>query len=149
MNRFLGNIDAKTDMKGRVFIPASFRKVLMSAGETRLILKKDIYQECLILYPESIWNEELSNLRSRLNKWDPEQQQLFRQFVMDAELIEPDASGRILIPKRYLQLAGITSEVRFLGMDYTMEIWAREKLEKPLLDTDAFIKAMQKHLTNE
>ena len=31
--RFLGNIEAKTDAKGRVFLPAGFRKVLQVAGE--------------------------------------------------------------------------------------------------------------------
>ena len=30
--RFLGNIEAKTDVKGRVFLPAVFRKVLQAAG---------------------------------------------------------------------------------------------------------------------
>lgn len=150
MTRFLGNTDAKADMKGRIFIPSGFRKILQSAGESHLILKKDIYQECLVLYPESVWNEEISNLRSRLNKWDPEQQQLFRQFVMDTEILELDANGRILVPKRYLQMANISSEIRFLGMDRTIEIWARNKLDQPLINNDEFIKRIQKYLaTND
>ena len=35
MIRFLGNIEAKTDTKGRVFIPAGFRKQLQAASEER------------------------------------------------------------------------------------------------------------------
>jgi len=73
-----------------------------------------------------------------LNKWDRQQQQIFRQFVLDAERLEMDASGRILIPKRYLQMVSIDSEVRFLGVDETIEIWAKEKLEKPLVDPEEF-----------
>lgn len=38
--RFLGNIEAKTDAKGRAFLPASFRKILQVSGEENLVLRK-------------------------------------------------------------------------------------------------------------
>ena len=47
MIRFLGNIEAKADTKGRVFIPAIFRKQLQAASEERLIMRKDVFQDCL------------------------------------------------------------------------------------------------------
>lgn len=151
MERFIGNIDAKTDVKGRVFVPAIFRRTLQSSGErdTRLILRKDIFQDCLILYPATVWNEELTQLRAKLNKWDEEEQELFRQFVLESEVLEMDASGRILIPKRYLQMANISGEVRFVGMDYTIEIWSRSKLEKPLMSPDAFKNSVRKFLSKK
>lgn len=141
--QFLGNMEAKTDAKGRVFVPACFRKTLQNAGEDYLVLRKDIFQDCLVLYPGSIWENEIEMLRSRLNKWNSDQQQIFRQFVLDAERIEIDASGRILIPKRYLQLVGIDTDVRFLGVDDTFEIWAKEKLEKPLVSPEEFSTKIQ------
>lgn len=55
--RFLGNSEAKTDAKGRVFLPAVFRKQLQAASQECLILRKDTYQDCLVLYPENVWNE--------------------------------------------------------------------------------------------
>ena len=54
MLRFLGNIEAKADAKGREFIPATFRKQLQIASEERLIMRKDVFQDCLTLYPESV-----------------------------------------------------------------------------------------------
>jgi MraZ protein len=141
--QFLGNMEAKTDAKGRVFVPACFRKTLQNAGEDYLVLRKDIFQDCLVLYPGSVWENEIEMLRSRLNKWNSDQQQIFRQFVLDAERIEIDASGRILIPKRYLQLVGIDTDVRFLGVDDTFEIWAKEKLEKPLVSPEEFSTKIQ------
>ena len=81
MLQFLGNIEAKADSKGRIFVPAIFRKRLQSEGEEFLVLRKDIFQECLVLYPGSVWEKEIEMLRSRLNKWNKEQQQIFRQFV--------------------------------------------------------------------
>ena len=100
MIRFLGNIEAKTDAKGRVFIPAAFRKQLQAASEESLVLRKDVFQDCLVLYPESVWFRTQEELRRRLNRWNARQQAVFRQFVSDAEVVVPDGNGRILIPRR-------------------------------------------------
>ena len=70
MIQFLGNIEAKADAKGRVFIPATFRKQLQTASEEKLVLRKDVYQDCLVLYPESVWFATQNQLRCRLNKWN-------------------------------------------------------------------------------
>ncbi len=148
MERFLGNIEAKADVKGRLFIPALFRKQLQAASEERLIMRKDIFQECLVLYPESVWNEELNQLREHLNKWNPTHQQVFRQFVSDVEIITPDSNGRILIPKRYMQMAGITTDVRFIGVDNTIEIWAKAKADKPFMDPEDFSRELEKVMNN-
>src|SRR5690554_3470787 len=143
MSQFLGNFEAKADAKGRVFVPAVFRKILQSQNETWLVLRKDIFQDCLVLYPGSVWEKEIETLRSRLNKWNKTQQLVFRQFVLDAERIEMDANGRILISKRYLQLVDIDSQVRFLGVDDTIEVWSKEKLEEPLMMPEEFAKEIE------
>ncbi|WP_101690253.1 division/cell wall cluster transcriptional repressor MraZ [Dysgonomonas massiliensis] len=148
MLNFLGNIEAKIDTKARVFVPAAFRKILQSSGEGTLILRKDIFQECLTLYPQQVWEKEVSQLRSRLNRWDKSQQQLFRQFVVDAERVEMDANGRILIPKRYIQMLKIESEVVFLGVDNTIEIWTRETLNGTLISSEDFSTQIQQLMSS-
>ena len=122
--RFLGNSEARTDAKGRVFLPAIFRKQLQAAAEECLIMRKDTYQS------------------NRLNRWDPKHQMIFRQFVSDVEIITLDSNGRFLIPKRYLKLANIEQEVRFIGMDDTIEIWSKETTEKPFMSPDDFGKEL-------
>ena len=52
--RFTGNIDAKVDEKGRVFVPSSFRKILQREEGMGLILRRDIFQHCLVLYPQQV-----------------------------------------------------------------------------------------------
>ena len=149
MIRFLGNIEAKTDAKGRVFIPATFRKQLQAASEESLVLRKDVFQDCLVLYPESVWFKTQEQLRRRLNRWNARQQAVFRQFVSDAEVVVPDGNGRILIPRRYLQMAGIESEVRFIGMDNTIEIWAKARAEQPFMEAEDFSQALQEVLGDD
>lgn len=55
MMRFTGTIDAKLDAKGRVFLPSDFRKQL-AESDPRLVLKRDVYQPCLVIYPYAVWN---------------------------------------------------------------------------------------------
>ncbi len=145
--RFIGNIEAKTDSKGRVFLPACFRRILQAGGCDKVMLRKDVYQNCLVIYPEQSWNEQLDLLRSRLDKWNAKHQMLFRQFVADVEELNIDGNGRILLPKRYLAMAGIVQEVRFIGMDDTIEIWAKEKLEQPFMAPEEFGKELEAIMT--
>ena len=147
--RFIGNLEAKTDSKGRVFLPACFRRILQQNGCEKLMLRKDVYQDCLVIYPEESWNEQLTLLRSRLDKWNARHQMIFRQFVADVEELSMDSNGRILLPKRYLGLAGIRQEVRFIGMDENIEIWAKEKLEQPFIAPDEFRSELEKIMTTE
>ena len=101
--RFLGNSEAKTDAKGRVFLPAVFRKQLQAASQECLILRKDTYQDCLVLYPENVWNEQMNELRCKLNRWNSRHQMIFRQFVSDVEVIKEELTqtfDRCLTPCR-------------------------------------------------
>lgn len=128
--RFTGNIDAKTDTKGRVFLPAAFRKILLASGEASLVLRKDVFQKCLILYPESIWNQQVDMIAARTSAFDRKGREVLRRFVAGAEYITPDSNGRILLTKRNLQAAEIKNDIRFIGVDNTIEIWARETVEQ-------------------
>ena len=141
--RFLGNIEAKIDAKGRAFLPAVFRKELQGAGEERLVVRKDIFQPCLVLYPESVWNRQMDVFRSRLNRWDSTHQAVFRQFVADAEAATLDANGRFLIMKRHLKAAGIDRAVRFIGMDDTIEIWSDDKAESTFMEQEDFGRTLE------
>ena len=145
--RFIGNIEAKTDSKGRVFLPACFRRILQSGGCEKVMLRKDVYTDCLVIYPEESWNQQLDLLRSRLDKWNAKHQMIFRQFVADVEELSIDSNGRILLPKRYLNMADIKQEVRFIGMNDTIEIWAKEKLEKPFMSPEEFGSELEKIMT--
>ncbi len=141
--RFLGNIEAKLDAKGRAFLPSTFRKVLQGAGEERLVLRKDVFQQCLVLYPESVWNEQMDALRSRLNRWNARHQQIFRQFVSEVEQVALDGNGRFLIPRRCLTDSEINQDIRFIGMGDTIEIWSNEKAAEALASPKEFGEALQ------
>lgn len=141
--RFLGNIEAKTDAKGRVFLPSVFRKVLQASGEELLVLRKDIYQKCLVIYPESVWNEKVDMLKAQLKPWKPSHQQMLRQFISEAEAISLDGNGRFLISKRLQKAAEIDQDVQFIGMDNTIELWSPQQLKRILKSDEDFGKEFE------
>ena len=147
--RFLGNIEAKTDAKGRAFLPAVFRKVLQASGEENLVLRRDVFQPCLVLYPESVWNERLDMLKQQLRLWKPVHQQMFRQFVSEAEVVTLDGNGRFLISKRLQRAAGISQDIQFIGMDDTIEIWSPQDLQQTLRSDEEFGKEFEKIMNAE
>ena len=147
--RFLGNIEAKMDAKGRAFLPAVFRKILQAGGEERLVLRKDVFQPCLVLYPESVWNEQMDALRQRLNRWNKQHQQVFRQFVSEVELLTLDSNGRFLVPKRYLRMADIDQDVKFVGMGDTIEIWSCQQAEQHQMNPEEFGEALEELMAVE
>ena len=131
------------DAKGRAFLPAVFRKMLQAGGEERLVLRKDVFQPCLVLYPESVWNEQMDALRQRLNRWNKQHQQVFRQFVSEVEVLTLDGNGRFLVPKRYLRMADIEQDVKFVGMGDTIEMWSNVKAEQGQMNPEDFGKALE------
>lgn len=140
---------AKTDAKGRAFLPSVFRKVLQASGEETLVLRKDVFQSCLVLYPESVWNERLDMLKSQLRQWKPVHQQMFRQFVSEAEVVTLDGNGRFLISKRLQRVASISQDIQFIGMDDTIEIWSPDDLQKTLRPEDEFGKQFENIMNGE
>lgn len=149
MARFIGNIDAKMDEKGRVFFPAVFRRIIQKEGEEALMVRKDVHQNCLVLYPKSVWNAQLDEMRSVLSRWNSKDQMVFRQFVAGVDELPVDGNGRILIPKRLQQLVNLQSAVRFIGMDDTIELWAPQDLQKTLRTDEDFSREFENIMNAE
>lgn len=123
MTTFAGNIEAKTDEKGRIFIPATYRKVMRDLGTDTLIARRDTENDCIIFYPQQVWNEKVMSLRNALNEWDPQDQLLLMQFVADAEEHELDKMGRTTIKGH----AG--ENMLFVGMLDRFALWNADAFE--------------------
>ncbi len=137
MQTFIGNIEGRLDEKGRIFVPAVYRKILAEAESKRIVMRRDTDNECLMFYPELVWNEKVEQLRANLDEWDPEDQLILMQFMADAEYMEMDGQGRILLQKKNLETIGAQQDVLFVGMLNRFALWAPEKFaEKRLSQTE-------------
>ncbi len=109
---FIGNAEARLDAKGRVFIPALFRKQLMSSA---VIMQKDPYRKCLTFFPEEIWEERAAAFDAEMDEWNSEDSDLQDWFYDSVERLEIDTQGRTLIPKKFLEQIDAVADVAFQG----------------------------------
>lgn len=148
MLKFLGNIEAKADSKGRLFVPALYRKSLEKSGEASLILRADPINKCVKLYPESVWEKMDAEFTASLNLWDQKDLALYRQFTASVEPVELDSSGRVLIAKRHLEMIGVEADALFVGIGSYFEIWNKGVFEDSLCNQEEFATAMQSKMGN-
>ncbi len=146
---FIGSIEAKLDAKGRVFVPSSYRKLLPEGQRERVVVRKDPDMDCLILYPEGVWNRSVDALQERLDEWNPQERMLMLQFVSDAEWLDLDSQGRVLVSKRLLQQIGVEGEVVFVGMLDRIAIWNRERYEASKLSSQSFAKSLSEKMVKK
>jgi len=123
MQTFVGNIEGRLDEKGRIFIPATYRRILAETNAKRIVMRRDTDNECLMFYPEAVWNEKVATLRNALDEWNPEDQLILMQFMADAEYLELDGQGRILLQKKNLETIGAQNDVLFVGMLDRFALW--------------------------
>ena len=121
------------DEKGRIFVPAVYRKILAEQQSKRLVMRRDTDNACLIFYPEQVWNEKVENLKAALDDWDPEDQLLLMQFMSDAEFLEMDNQGRVLLQKKNLEVINAQQDLLFVGMLDRFALWDRETFEEKKL----------------
>ncbi len=132
---FIGNIEARADEKGRIFVPAQYRKILNEADSKRIVLRRDTDNECLIFYPERVWNDKVAQLRAALDDWNPEDQLLLMQFMAEAETLDMDNQGRVLLQKKNLDTIGAQQDVLFVGMLDRFALWNPATFESKKLES--------------
>lgn len=135
MGLFHGRFDYSADAKGRVNIPAKFRKELSpEANETFIICRAP--DGCLRAYPRNLWEVYEAELASR-----PETPQTLRHkrllynTLADSTL---DSQGRISLSPAQMGIAAITKEVTLIGQANYVEIWDTSRYETYLNETDDF-----------
>ncbi len=144
MNTFLGNIEVKFDEKGRIFIPSGYRKILAEMESKHIIMRRDTDNECLIFYPEPTWNAKVEALREALDEWNPEDQLLLMQFMAEAEMLDIDGQGRVLISKKTLPVEDKTFV--FIGMLDRFALWSPKTFGEKKLEPVELAKKLREKM---
>ena len=113
-------------------LSAAFKKQMPTAAQDKFVIKKDIYEKCLVLFPMDEWDRQNQLIRQNINPYNKEHAQFLREFYKDTAEVELDASNRFLIPARLLALAGIDKDkdVVLAGQMGKIEVWAKEQYDK-------------------
>lgn len=128
MTNFIGDHPCKLDGKGRILFPAALKKQL-GEGMDRFVVKKDLFEKCLVLYTTDEWERQNQIIRNQVNPFNKEHNRFLRGFHRGTAELLLDGSNRLLIPKRLLDEAGIDKEVVLAGQDSKIEVWDKERYD--------------------
>lgn len=136
MSTFIGDFQGKADAKGRIVMPMAFKHVLEAMKENRLIVKRDIYEKCLLIYPACEWERVMEDLRTKINPYDKEHMQFMREYQRNTAELQLDANGRILIPRRLMSAIEADKDVTMIGIDKHIELWDSQLFDNQAIDSD-------------
>lgn len=135
MTRFLGEFECKLDSKLRIALPTALRKQLPVEAEGHFVINRG-FEQHLMLYPSTEWQRVTAEL-DRLNLYLKKHRDFVRYFHRGATELELDASGRLLLPRRLLDYAGIRETVILLAYAQRIECWDPVLYENMLSDEPA------------
>ncbi|MBN2669707.1 MAG: cell division/cell wall cluster transcriptional repressor MraZ [Bacteroidales bacterium] len=130
MSSFIGDYICKVDAKGRIVLPASFKKQLDEAANDTFVIKKDIYEDCLVLHPKDEWQRMVDLLRQKLNPYNKTHKQFLRGFFMDTAELVLDSQNRLTIPKNILAKITWKQNLKLVAQDDKIEVWNPETYQK-------------------
>lgn len=124
MKLFISSSTHKVDKKGRVSIPATFRKVLDREDEAGVVLGPTLREQpCVEGYGYGRL-EQLAGQLDQLNPLSEEYEALAGQVLGRAKLVSLDPEGRIVLPAEFIERAQIEGEAVFVGLGKTFQIWS-------------------------
>ncbi len=133
---FKGTYRYKIDPKGRLPVPAPFRKALAQGGATTLVAT--VLDQCLAIYPPAEW-ERLEGQLAALPAFSKPVKALSRLLASRASDCEMDVQGRIRLPPSLRSAAGLGREAVVLGVLNRIEVWAPEAWETFLRESERIL----------
>ena len=139
-----GNHSAKIDGKGRLKIPTAFRSVAEEQQGQGLYVTS-LTGESVRIYPMSAWLA-LEQRLARVPPMTPARTRFLDRVNYYGQVSEVDAQGRVLIPTRLRESAGMQGEVDVLGQVEYLEVWNHDRFaakltRDPFTDDDANVLA--------
>ncbi len=130
MTGFKGSYKFTIDHKGRVNIPAKFRRSTASTSHDLYVITRGL-EGCLFIYPAEEWEKVERKLQNL--SFTQKSHRLFGRYLLsNACDVQLDRQGRITIPQNLLDLAQIKKDALIIGVLERIEIWDPEVHEKYL-----------------
>ena len=137
---FLSTYENKLDKKGRVSVPASYRSYLSNLGYNGVICYPSFNNQSIEAWPQDRI-EKISNTIDSLNPFEEKRDFFATSILSESTSLQFDTEGRVLLPSNLLNHAKITSNILFVGLGKTFQIWNPKIFEK--FKTTARKKAFQ------
>ncbi len=120
---FRGLTAVALDTKGRLSIPARYRRLIVNEASGWVVCTIDTEDPCLLLYPYPAW-ESIERKLEALPTYHPDVRRIQRLLIGHATELELDGHGRMLIPNVLRDYAALTQRVMLVGQGKKFEIWS-------------------------
>lgn len=137
---FIGEYQHSIDEKGRIAIPAKFRKAL----EKGAVVTRGL-DNCLFLYPAKEWETQAAQI-AKLSISKADSRAFNRHMLSGAMEVDIDKQGRIVIPDYLRRFADITKKTVVAGLYNRVEIWDAEKWDVYQKTTEAQSNAIAERM---
>jgi len=121
---FRGNFNHTIDDKGRVSLPAEFRRTLSSAGDLSIVLTNYISEgaRCVEGFGLKSWVQFEEKLRAK-SRFSPKLQKLENFYLSRAAECPLDSAGRIILPTHLRSYGGFEKEITFTSSIHGFRLW--------------------------
>ena len=126
---FLSSYENKLDKKGRVSVPATFRSYLTSMGYNGFISYPSFNHSALEACSQDRI-EKLSNTIDYLNPFEEKRDYFATSVLSESVNLQFDTEGRVSFTEKLLDHAKIKSNILFVGLVKTFQIWEPKIFEK-------------------
>lgn len=144
MATFIGDYTCKVDVKGRIILPMAFKKQMPPDARDQFVVRKDIFENCLVLYSIEDWDRQLEKIRGKINPYNREHNKFLRNFFKGTAELTLDTNNRMLVPRRMLEIIGAGRDVVLAGQDGRIEIWAADTYDKIDMPAEDFANLAEK-----
>ncbi len=130
LNVLMGHAPARVDDKGRLKVPADFRKLIEEKyGSDCFITSID--GEHALIYPMPVWYDFQGRL-AKVPSTSLAKSKLLERVNYFGQATAIDGQGRILVPSILREVAGIADDVVVLGSTDHLIVWNEERIQKRL-----------------
>ena len=128
----MGHAPAKVDDKGRLKIPANFRKIIEDRfGQDCFITSQD--GERALIYPMSVWHDFQARL-AKVPSSSVAKMKLLERVNYYGQASSIDPQGRVLVPNVLRNVAGIVEDVVVIGNQDHLVVWNEERIQRRMAD---------------
>lgn len=117
-------------------VPAKMRRALSPDAKESFVATRGI-EQCVFLYPADVWEEIEDEMRQK-NQFVLANRSFVRNLLRWAEDLTLDAQGRVALPKRLIEFAGLQvgSKALVIGALDRIEVWDPAVFEDLINDED-------------
>jgi MraZ protein len=129
---FRGNHPTRIDEKGRLKVPAEFKRVIDEKYGLKFYITS-LDGKVAQLYPFEEW-ERIEQKLASLSTFNPTKKKFLSRVNFYGQEVEMDGQGRLLIPQLLRQSADIKGEVAVMGNLTYLEVRNIETLQTQMVE---------------